>query len=124
MIANLYQAEREIADTENEHELLAKRRERVEPELESMKAWLEKKALHVPPQTAVEKAVGYTLGQWQKLVRYLEHPRRTPDRNRMKYKIRPLVIGRKNWLFCGSPGGGERHRRDLQPHRDSEGERD
>lgn len=105
MIAKLYQAERELADIEEPQEFLAQRRARVEPVLEQMKSWLEKKALHVPPQTALGKAVGYTLGQWEKLVRYLEHPDLTPDTNRVENKIRPFVIGRKNWLFSGSPRG-------------------
>jgi transposase len=105
MIAKLYQVERELADLDDEYEFVSRRRIRVEPILESMKSWLEKKALHVPPQTALGKAVGYTLGQWEKLVRYLEHRDLTPDTNRVENKIRPFVIGRKNWLFSGSPRG-------------------
>lgn len=105
MIAKLYQAERELADLHDAEAFLTQRRERVQPVLEQMKSWLEKKALHVPPQTALGKAVSYTIGQWDKLVRYLEHPDLTPDTNRVENKIRPFVIGRKNWLFSGSPRG-------------------
>lgn len=59
----------------------------------------------MPLQTALGKAVTYTLGQWDKLIRYLESPYLTPDTNRVENKIRPFVVGRKNWLFSGSPRG-------------------
>lgn len=104
-IAKIYQVERELASLPRDEEFLCQRRARVEPVLASMKTWLEKKALHVPPRTSLGKAVGYTLGQWDKLVRYLDHPELTPDTNRVENKIRPFVIGRKNWLFSGSPRG-------------------
>ena len=104
-IAKLYQVERELASLPRDEGFLSQRRARVEPILASMKTWIEKKALHVPPRTSLGKAVGYALGQWDKLVRYLDHPELTPDTNRVENKIRPFVIGRKNWLFSGSPRG-------------------
>ena len=51
------------------------------------------------------KAVGYVLKQWESLVRYLDHPALTPDNNAAENAIRPFVLGRKNWLFNGSPRG-------------------
>ena len=51
------------------------------------------------------KAVGYALTQWPKLIRYLDHPALTPDTNACENAIRPFVVGRKNWLFSGSPRG-------------------
>jgi transposase len=53
------------------------------------------------------KAIGYTLGQWDKLAAYLESPYLTPDNNACENAIRPFVLGRKNWLFCKSPAGAE-----------------
>jgi len=55
--------------------------------------------------TPVGKAVCYTLGQWDKLIRYLDIPELTPDNNRAENAIHPFVLGRKNWLFPGSPRG-------------------
>lgn len=40
-------------------------------------------------------------------MRYLEHPELTPDNNGAENAIRPFVIGRKNWLFSGSPRGAQ-----------------
>ena len=66
---------------------------------------IDKKAATVPPSTAFGKAVTYTREQWPFLVRYLESPYLTPDTNRVENAIRPFVIGRRNWLFAGSPRG-------------------
>ena len=49
--------------------------------------------------------MGYALAQWPKLIRYLDHPALTPDTNAVENAIRPFVLGRKNWLFSGSPRG-------------------
>ena len=81
------------------------RRQRVQPVLDSFHAWLQRKTDQVLPASAVGKAVGYTLEQWPKLIRYLDSPDLTPDTNATEQAIRPYVVGRKNWLFSGSPRG-------------------
>ena len=86
-------------------EFAAARRRLVEPILVDFRAWLERRASQVPPETLLGKAVGYALTQWPKLIRYLEHPAMTPDTNACENAIRPFVVGRKNWLFSGSPRG-------------------
>jgi transposase len=53
------------------------------------------------------EGIGYTQAQWPKLIRYLDHPALTPDTNAIENAIRPFVLGRKNWLFSGSPRGAE-----------------
>lgn len=58
-----------------------------------------------PGATDMRKAVTFALGQWYKLPRYLKRVHLTPDTNQVENKIRPFVIGRKNWLFSGSPRG-------------------
>jgi transposase len=45
------------------------------------------------------------LGQWPRIKPYLNDARLRPDNNLAENAIRPFVIGRKNWLFSGSPGG-------------------
>ena len=107
LIAKLYRVEQELSGIPRDEEFVSRRKERVEPVLGELHAWLEKKAVQVPPSTLLGKAVGYTLGQWEKLIRYLDHPQLTPDTNRVENKIRPFVVGRKNWLFSGSPSGAE-----------------
>jgi len=54
------------------------------------------------------KAVGYALGQWDALNRYLEDGRLSIDNNISERALRHVVIGRKNWQFAGSQAGGER----------------
>ncbi len=63
------------------------------------------KTLQVPPSALLGKAVNYALKEWEKLQRYLDNPYLTPDTNMIENAIRPFVIGRKNWLFSGSPRG-------------------
>ena len=63
------------------------------------------KALQVPPSTLLGKAVAYALNEWEKLLRYLDSPYLSPDTNSVENSIRPFVIGRRNWLFSGSPRG-------------------
>jgi transposase len=107
-IGKIYAIERELRARElSADDFLAERNQQVEPVLGDLKAWLEKKAGQVPPQTLIGKAVHYTLGQWEKLIRYLDHPELTPDNNAAENAIRPFVLGRKNWLFSGSPAGAE-----------------
>lgn len=83
------------------------RTERAEPVLEEFKTWLEKRKDQTPPKGLLGKAINYTLSNWPKLVRYLENGHITPDNNAAENAIRPFVIGRKNWLFAGSPNGAD-----------------
>jgi transposase len=105
-IAKIYRIERELRAQQLEPEQFAgKRRQQVLPILNDFKEWLEKKAVQVPPSTLLGKAVSYALGEWEKLTRYLDSPHLTPDTNSVENAIRPFVVGRKNWLFSGSPRG-------------------
>ncbi|NBB91519.1 MAG: IS66 family transposase [Spirochaetes bacterium] len=104
-IAKLYRIEKELASRERDEEFAAERRTRAEPVLVQFKTWLDKKAATVPPSSVLGKAVNYAYEQWPFLVRYLESPYLTPDTNRVENAIRPFVIGRRNWLFAGSPRG-------------------
>lgn len=54
------------------------------------------------------KAIRYTLGQWEALVRYLEDGRYEIDTNLVENSIRPTAVGKKNWLFIGHPDAGWR----------------
>ena len=83
------------------------RQEKTKPILDDFLKWLSKKSLQVVPQSLLGKAVSYTLNQWGRLEAYLEHAEVTPDNNAAENAIRPFVVGRKNWLFAGSPKGAE-----------------
>ncbi len=81
------------------------RQQQARPLLDQFKDWLDKSALQLPPKTAMGKAVAYSLNQWPKLVRYIEHGRLIIDNNRAERAIKPFVIGRKNWLFSNTANG-------------------
>jgi transposase len=111
-IRKLYRVERELREEKNnckqtDEKFLIKRKEQAEPVLNDFKTWLLDHADKVPPSLLLGKAISYSLGQWDKLVRYLESPFLTPDNNACENAIRPFVMGRRSWLFCQSPDGAE-----------------
>jgi hypothetical protein len=62
----------------------------------------------VLPKSPLGKAIRYTLGQWEALVRYLEDGRYEIDTNLVENAIRPSCVGKRNWLFIGHPDAGWR----------------
>ena len=88
-------------------DFLVERKALCQPVLAEFNAWLKILENEVPPKTLLGEAVGYSLGQWEKLARYLDSPYLTPDNNAAENAIRPFVMGRKAWLFCQSPDGAE-----------------
>lgn len=52
-------------------------------------------------------AIGYTLNNWSSLTALLDHAELPIDNNLMENSIRPFTVGRRNWLFSGSPRGAE-----------------
>ncbi|HSM79624.1 MAG TPA: IS66 family transposase [Bryobacteraceae bacterium] len=58
------------------------------------------------PSSALGKAANYTLALWQKLTRFLEHPELELSNNLAENSMRPVALGRKNWIHVGSPQAG------------------
>jgi transposase len=81
------------------------RQEKAKPVLDDFGLWLRETYPKTPPKGALGKAIYYSLQQWQRLNVYLEDGRLRPDNNQAENAIRPFVVGRKNWLFSGSPKG-------------------
>jgi transposase len=107
-IGRLYDIEREAKDQRlDAADLRQRRQEQALPILQTFKDWLEERLRELAPKTPTAKAIGYALKNWQALVRYTEDGRLEIDNNRSERAIRPLAIGRKNWLFLGSPKGGQ-----------------
>jgi transposase len=88
-------------------EIYHMRQTEAKPILDNFKKWLSKKSLQTPPKGLLGKAVSYALNQWHRLTGYLEDGNLTPDNNMAENSIRPFVVGRKNWLFSGTPEGAE-----------------
>lgn len=61
----------------------------------------------VLPKSPEGLAIGYTLGNWEALCRYIEDGDLAIDNNAAERSLRGVVVGRQNWLFFGSDGGGE-----------------
>ena len=81
---------------------LAYRQEKALPVLLAFKSWLDENVRQVKPKSAIGKAILYCLNHWNRLIRYLDDGRIEISNNLVENCIRPLAIGRKNWLFAGS----------------------
>jgi len=107
-IGNLYQIEKEAKRQELDAiQIYQLRQEKAKPLLDKFKDWLETNKPLTPPKGLLGQAISYTLGNWKKLIIYLEDGRLRPDNNLVENAIRPFVVGRKNWLFAGSPDGAK-----------------
>lgn len=118
LIGDLYEKERactEKADAEGVHdaaERARRRRDMRQKEFPPILGQLKEKAYEwqkrVLPQSRLGKAITYLLNQWEALVAHLEHGETRLDTNGVEGAIRPSALGKKNWLFIGSPEAGER----------------
>lgn len=84
------------------------REKNVKPLFEKLKSWIEEEGVKVLPKSKIGKAMSYTLSQWPKLIRCLEDGQLELDNNLIENKIRPLALGRKNYLFAGSHQAAQR----------------
>lgn len=78
------------------------RQQEADPILAAMKSWLTEQYEQVLPGSKIGKAISYMLKQWDKLHRYTENGHWKIDNNGVENKIRPVALGRKNYLFAGS----------------------
>ena len=106
-IRRLYMIERETKDLSPE-DRQAIREERGRPILATIEKGLDLLDQIALPQSPLGKAVTYARNQWSALTRYVEDGRLPIDNNAAERALRRVAVGRKNWLFAGSPAGGER----------------
>jgi transposase len=107
-IGQLYRIEKAARAAElSPSEIQQFRIQRARPVLEEFRVWLDKRKNETPPKGFLGQAINYTLSRWSRLMRYLENGHITPDNNAAENAIRPFVVGRKNWLFAGSPNGAD-----------------
>jgi transposase len=103
-IGQLYKVEAEAAELKPEPRHLI-RQERSRPLIDNLFVRMEELKAQTIPSEPLRKAVDYALNQRQALYRYLEDGRLKPDNNLAENAIRPLALGRKNWLFAASERG-------------------
>ena len=72
-----------------------------------MKRWIDRSLQHAMPQSVLKTALVYLSDRWQELTNYLLDGILEIDSNGVENQIRPFAVGRRNWLFSGSPKGAE-----------------
>ena len=82
------------------------RLERSRPLLDVLKPQIEAAQAEALPASALGKAARYTLALWPKLIRFLDYPELELSNNLAENSMRPLVVGRKNWIHLGSQQAG------------------
>ena len=92
-------------DAEDRRQL---RQLRSKPMADMLHEWLILQRQRATDGTAIAKAIDYSLGRWQALVRYLYDGNLPIDNNWLENRIRPIALGRTNWLFAGSLRAGKR----------------
>lgn len=105
-IQKLYLIEKQIKDDPPERRYQI-RQQQAQPIIDNIEEWLQKSLLHVPPKTALGKALTYLHNQWDRLIGYLDDGTYPIDNNLAENAIRPFAIGRKNWLFANSQAGAK-----------------
>ena len=85
--------------------MLRLRRTRAGPILASFSDWIDEQRRQVTPKSLFGQAVEYSRNQWASLVRYLDDARFANDNGAAERAIRPLAVGRSNWLHVGGDRG-------------------
>jgi transposase len=106
LIAKLYRAETQLRENA-ELDRISYRREHAAPVLEKIKSILDKEQSRQLPKSSFGQAINYALDRWPELNLYLEHGTLEIDNNGVENAIRPTAIGKKNFLFFGSPNSGQ-----------------
>ena len=83
-----------------------RRQETVKPLLDTIRSKIEAAQSVALPASALSKACQYSLALWKKLTRFLEYPELELSNNLAENSMRPVALGRKNWLHIGSPQAG------------------
>lgn len=104
-IGKLYLIERVIADEPPDKKRTI-RQEQSAPVLDEFRIWLDGTLRSILPRSPTAGAIGYALNHWAALNRYLESGILDIDNNACERAMRPVALGRKNFLFVGSDRGG------------------
>jgi hypothetical protein len=105
--ARVYDIEREVKELDTDMRLEI-RQANSKPVLDALQKWLLLQRQKVPDGSASAKAIDYSLRRWTALTRFASDGQLPVDNNWIENQIRPIAIGRNNWLFAGSLRAGQR----------------
>ena len=106
-IGRIYDIEREVKELPP-HERQRIRQERSKPLLDALHQWMILNRQKITDGSATAKALDYSLRRWGALTRFVDNGQLPIDNNPIENQIRPIAIGRNNWLFAGSLRAGKR----------------
>jgi transposase len=106
-IGQLYAIEAQAKDW-NIEDRARLRAEQSAPRLKALREWLIQTRGSVAQGSATARAIDYSLKRWEALARYATRGDLPIDNNAVENTIRPIALGRKNWLFTGSERAGKR----------------
>ena len=86
-----------------------RRQTEIKPLMDKLRQWLLDHKIKVPDGSGTMKAIDYSLKRWDALTTFLDDSHTPIDNNWVENQIRPIAVGRKNWLFAGSLRSGQRN---------------
>ncbi|WP_412101656.1 IS66 family transposase [Comamonas piscis] len=105
--SKVYDIEREVKDL-NADQRQAIRQQHSKPVLNALHEWMTLQRHKMPDSSATARALDYSLRRWTALTRFADDGQLPVDNNWIENQIRPIAIGRNNWLFAGSLRAGQR----------------
>src|SRR5699024_12835481 len=102
----LFEIERKLKDV-SPNERYEQRLERSQPIMEAFSAWLREQTPKVLSKSALGQAIKYCRNQWEKVEAFLKDGRWEIDNNRGERSIKPVVVGRKNWIVSTERKGAK-----------------
>lgn len=103
----LYKIEQEIKELTREEKYKVRQQQSVQI-LKELGVWMVEQYPNVTPKSAIGKALEYSMKRWEGLSRYTSHGKLNIDNNLIENNIRPIALGRKNYLFAGSHEAAQR----------------
>lgn len=103
----IYEQERQMKNLSSEGRQKL-RRELVAPMLETLHQWMRDEYGKVTPTSPIGKALAYSMKRWRELTEFIKDGRLEIDNNKIENEIRPVALGRKNFLFAGSHESAQR----------------
>ena len=106
-LGKVYDIEREVKEL-NAEQRLGLRQQHTKPVLDALHQWMTLQRQKLPDSSATARALDYSLRRWTALTRFADDGQLPVDNNWIENQIRPIAIGRNNWLFAGSLRAGQR----------------